>query len=154
MLPFSYRHYPLAAYRIKASFPDNNRYYYYPSEGSEGVSTSHGDGSDLLHRHHVNHRPPLPKGRLVFTYRNPIVRACSRLQKKCPSKRQQLELGRTFTPGYEPSRLGESGRRLQGVVVGAKGRKGFSSSSSSFPLTFEIPSQPFSLPESVLILTL
>ena len=117
-----YGHYPLAAYRLHASLPhvgggpvlkqqyyeqqqrrqmlQDNRYKaklstYAAAYPTEGYDRMGGSG-------------------LVWTIRNPIVRACSRLKKKCPSKRQMIDKGYELPPpGFDSERLANELRPLR-----------------------------------------
>lgn len=46
----------------------------------------------------------IPDAKMIFTLRNPVVRACSRFKKRCPTKRQR-EKGQTFVKGWIPEWL-------------------------------------------------
>lgn len=60
----------------------------------------------------VHPKPPPNYPPTLVRYRNPIVRSCSRLKKVCPTKRQQIDRGMRYVPGFEPHRLEDEVRKI------------------------------------------
>ena len=124
-----YGHHPLAAYRLHASLPHVGggkllRHQFHQQLQWSGRSSNAQDD-----RHSIaawssyaagyptaqyDRHSSTGGGGLVWTFRNPIVRACSRLKKVCPTRHQQLSRGAPLPgPGYDDGPTGRLARELR-----------------------------------------